>query len=43
MLDIHISEQIEPKSPHSMSIPVLIDKVSTDKYIDGDEYNYWIN
>ena len=43
LLDIHINEQIEPKSPHSMSIPVLIDKVSTDQYIDGDEYNYWIN
>tara|TARA_A100000164_G_scaffold52453_2_gene41021 strand:- start:1005 stop:2654 length:1650 start_codon:yes stop_codon:yes gene_type:complete len=43
LLNEHISQQIEPIWPPSIATPVLIDKVSTDKYVEGDEVNYWIN
>ena len=43
MLDEHVSNQKKPLYNESIYVPVLIDKPSTEKYKDGDDYTYWIN
>ena len=44
LLEIENSQQAEPLWPSLCETPMLVDKISTDQYIPGqDEFIYWAN